>query len=175
MCSMLKDFIEMIKDKEIENIYLAGFIDIEEGIVQFYPDLRYLYFEFESAFIEFESIEQFSKLKINIVELVMHKFEIDEDMTKGITNISEIILNDNMSAGNKITRVNIFNLDKAEDIFTCDALEIELENGQKIFLDPSYYFGINIGGEKQKEIWNSNLNEDSKLDIMKIDILDKYI
>lgn len=34
----------------------------------------------------------------------------------------------------------------------CDAVERKLVNGQVIFLDPSYYFGINIGGEGAKTV-----------------------
>lgn len=35
-------------------------------------------------------------------------------------------------------------------------IEIILINGQIIFLDPSYSFGINIGGIRQKERWKIN-------------------
>lgn len=168
----MEDLKRMIKDKSIEDIYLTGFIDIEKGMAQFYHDLRFIYFEIDSKYLEFESINQFSKLKIKIVDSVQHNYEIDEDMMKAKTSISELILNDTMSNGNDIGRIIFYNLEE-EDELICDAVEMKLVNGQVIFLDPSYYFGINIGGEEQKQIWKSNLKEYVNISEMCINISDK--
>lgn len=35
----------------------------------------------------------------------------------------------------------------------CAAAKIILENGQMIFLDPSFVYGIGIGGKEQEEYW----------------------
>lgn len=145
----------------ISRIYLTGFVDIEDGVAQFYPDLRFIYFEVNSSFIEFESIEQYSKLKIKIVNSVNHNFEIDEDMMKGKASVSEIILTQDSAIGNYIDIIKFYNLEKKEDEIICDAVELILKNKQVIFLDPSFYFGINIGGIEKKEVWKDNLNENS--------------
>lgn len=159
---MIEYFKEILKSHSITDIYLTGFIDIENGTAQFYHDLRFLYFEISPLYIEFESISQFSRLKIKIKDSVEHNFKIDKDMIKAQSSVSEIILNDTMSNGNNINSIVFYNLEEQEEI-TCDAIELNLGNGQMIFLDPSYYFGINIGGTRQKQIWEINLNKDKNI------------
>ena len=152
----------IIKDRKIEDIYLTGFADVENGVVQFYPDLRFIYFEFDTKYMEFESINQFSKLRVKIVDSIAHNFEIDEDMMKAKSSVSEIILRDTMAIGNDIDAITFYNLEQKKELI-CDAMEIKLVNGQIIFLDPSYYFGINIGGDEQKQVWKLNLKDDKKI------------
>lgn len=169
---MIEYLKEIVKDNNIEDIYLTGFVDIEDGIAQFHHDLRFIYFEINSKYIEFESINQFSKLKIKIVDSVEHNFEIDEDMIKAKSSVSEIILNDTMANGNDIDNIVFYNLEEQEELI-CDAIEINLINGQVIFLDPSYYFGINVGGKGQKRMWKLNLKENINISETYIKISNK--
>ena len=133
---MIKKLIKLVKNNDIENIFLTGFVDIEDGIAQFYPDLRFIYFEINSKFIEFESINQYSKLRIKLEDLVNHNFEIDEDMMKGKSSVSEIILNQDGAIDNCIDNIKFYNLEEKEEELICDAIEIKLKNEQVIFLDP---------------------------------------
>lgn len=162
-----------MKNNDIEDIYLTGFVDIEDGIAQFYPDLRFVYFQINSKFIEFESINQYSKLRIRLENSVKHKFEIDEDMMKGKSSASQIILNQDGVIGNCIDTINFYNLEEEEEELICDAIEMKLKNKQVIFLDPSFYFGINIGGCEKKEIWKLNLYNNTKINEIYIKIADE--
>lgn len=155
---MIEYLKKIIKNHNVENIYLTGFVDIEDGVAQFYHDLRFVYFEINSKYIKFESINQFSKLQLKITDSIEYNFEIDEDMIKAKSSVDELILNDTMANGNDIDNIIFYNLEGREELI-CDAVEIKLVNGQVIFLDPSYYFGINIGGKKQKQMWKINLKE----------------
>lgn len=159
---MIEDLKKLTKGHNIEDIYLTGFIDIDDGIAQFCHDLRFVYFEINSKYIKFESINQFSKLKLKIVDSIEYDFEIDEDMIRAKSSVSEIVLNDTMANGNDIDNIIFYNLEGQEEII-CDAVEIKLVNGQVIFLDPSYYFGINIGGKEQKQLWKINFKENENI------------
>lgn len=159
---MIEDLKRTLKDNNIEDIYLTGFVDIENGIAQFYHDLRFIYFELSSRYIEFESVNQYSKLRIKIVDSISYNYEIDEDMIRGKSSVSEVILSDTMAKGNSIDNIVFYNLEEQEELI-CDAIEINLVNGQVIFLDPSYYFGINIEGKEQKQKWKINLEENAKV------------
>ncbi|EMU55289.1 MULTISPECIES: hypothetical protein [Clostridium] len=170
---MINKLKKLVKNNDIEDIYLTGFVDIEDGIAQFYPDLRFIYFEINSKFIEFESINQYSKLRIKLEKLVNHKFEIDEDMMKGKSSVSEIILNQDGAIGNCIDIIKFYNLEEKEEELICDAIEMKLKNEQVIFLDPSFYFGINIGGCEKKKIWKENLNSNAKITETYIKIADE--
>ncbi|NFQ10438.1 MULTISPECIES: hypothetical protein [unclassified Clostridium] len=108
-----------------------------------------------------------------MVNLVNHNFEIDEDMMKGKSSASQIILNQNGAIGNYIDSIKFYNLEEKEEELICDAIEMKLKNEQVIFLDPSFYFGINIGGCEQKEIWKLNLNNNAKINETYIKISDE--
>ncbi len=155
---MIEWLKKITKGQNIKDIYLTGFVDIEDGIAQFYHDLRFVYFEINSKYIKFESINQFSKLKLKIADSIEYDFEIDEDMIRAKSSVGEIILNDTMATGNDIDNIIFYNLEEREEL-VCDAVEIKLVNGQVIFLDPSYYFGINVGGKEQKQMWKINFKE----------------
>lgn len=155
---MIESLKKITKGHNIEDIYLTGFVDVEDGIAQFCHDLRFVYFEINSKYIKFESINQFSKLQLKIVGFIEYDFEIDEDMIRAKSSVGEIILNDTMANGNDIDTIIFYNLEVQEELI-CDAVEIKLVNGQVIFLDPSYYFGINIGEKEQKQIWKINFKE----------------
>ncbi|NFO86380.1 hypothetical protein FDC58_10240 [Clostridium botulinum] len=170
---MIENLKKVVNNNDIEDIYLTGFIDIEDGIAEFYPDLRFIYFEINSKFIEFQSINQYSKLRIKIVNLVNHNFEIDEDMMKVKSSVSKIILTQDGAIGNCIDTIKFYNLEEKKEELICDAIEITLENKQVIFLDPSFYFGINIGGTEKKEVWEDNFNEKTLIKNTCIKISDK--
>ncbi len=159
---MLEKLIRIVKDKNIDDIYLTGFVDIEDGIAQFYHDLRFVYLELDDKYLRFESIEQFSRLRISIVNTINFDYEVDEDMIRAKSSVSEVILNDTMAIGNDIGEITFYNLEQKIELI-CDAIELKLVNGQVIFLDPSYYFGINIGGKEQKEKWKLNIKKDTKV------------
>ena len=48
---------------------------------------------------------------------------------------------------------------------TCAALELRLQNGQVVFFDPSYHFGIRIGGIEQEATWRKNWPGAESLDV----------
>lgn len=143
----------------LDDIFLSGFVDIENGIAEFYPEMHYIYFMFGKKFIEFESVEQSSKLKIMITDEVMHRFEIDEDMIPAKASVDETLLMDTL-ADNRVKEMLLYNISSASELsLTCDAVQINLFSGQKIFLDPTFYYGIGIGGSEQREWWENNLSK----------------
>lgn len=160
---MLEKLTSAFKGNSIQDIYLVGFVDIEDGVADFCPDMRYYYFEVGGQYIEFESIDQYSKLSVNIVDSIRYQFEIDEDMLPCKTSVSQIILTDSMSAKNTVKSIiiNGMELNNKEQII-CDSIQLNLNNGQELFIDPSFYFGINIGGAEQRKFWIENLADDTK-------------
>lgn len=151
----------LLKEKIITDIISVGFVDIENDIAQFYANPQWLYFEFDDYYIEFESIEQFSKLKIRFSDNINYSYEIDEDMVKAKSSIIDVVLISSMMLGNDINEICFVNINCEDDEFLiCDALKLILSNGQIIFLDPSFLFGIAIGKEDQEDFWKKNLNDD---------------
>ncbi|WP_106766555.1 hypothetical protein [Paenibacillus faecalis] len=168
---MLEEFVDIFKSGSIQDIYLLGFADIEDGVADFCPDKHYYYFEVGKKYIEFESINQYSKLSVRIVDSIQYQFEIDEDMLPCKASVSQIILTDSMSAKNTVKSFVIngmeFNDNKR---IVCISLQLNLDNGQELFIDPSFYYGINIGGGEQRKFWIENLTDGIKPDEIIIEI-----
>ena len=135
--------------KKITDIYTVGFVYLEDGQTEFTPDLRWIYIEFEDILIEFESIEQYSRLRMEKVPDVRYLFEYDEDMIKARSSVKELVLVSSMLANNIVK--DIVFIDGTER--NCAAAKIVLENGQIIFIDPGFPYGIGIGGKEQEEYW----------------------
>ena len=153
-------FFEEIKQEKILDILVCGLVDIEDGIAEFIPIMEYLYFKFETKTIEFESIEQYSKLKIEYMNQLAYKFE-DEDMYPAYSSISELVLTDTM-AKNTVKSIEIYGGEQIDNELICYAVSFHLNSGQEIFIDPSFYYGIGIGGKHQKDTWFNNYpNTDS--------------
>ncbi|KOP68479.1 hypothetical protein AMS62_26985 [Bacillus sp. FJAT-18019] len=160
---MLEELEKIVRRSSVHDIYLVGFVDIEDGFAEFCPDLRYYYFELGGQFIEFESIDQYSRLSVKVVDSIRYQFEIDEDMIPCKTSVSQMILTDSMSAKNTVKSIIIYGMEMGiKEQLICDSLQISLNNGQVLFLDPSFYFGINIGGEEQRQFWMENITNHAK-------------
>ncbi len=138
--------------KQLTDIYTVGFVYLFEEQCEFTPDLRWIYLEFEDQLLEFESIEQFSRLKIEKVSDIRYQFESDEDMIKVKSSIIEFVLVASMLVKNTVKEIKL--IDGTEK--NCAAAKIILENGQIIFLDPGFVYGIGIGGREQEKYWYYN-------------------
>ena len=141
--------LSAIIGKKLTDIYTVGFIYLEEK-PEFTPDLRWMYFEFEDILIEFESFEQYSRLRIKKVLDVRYCFEYDEDMIKVKSSVREFVLISSLLANNIVKGIEL--IDGTEE--NCAAAKIVLENGQTIFIDPSFPYGIGVGGKEQEEYWH---------------------
>lgn len=106
---MIENLKKLVKGNRIEDILLTGFVDIEDGTAQFCPDYRFIFFEINSKYIEFESIHQFSKLRIKIIDAISYDFEIDEDWIKA---------NSSVSASDLVAHFGKLNVEISFDIYT---------------------------------------------------------
>ena len=152
---MKNHFFSPLKNNTIVDILQVGLIDIEDGIAEFIPVHTYLFIEFEKGMLKLQSIEQYSKLRLQYVDALQFEFDIDEDMIPAKMSVAELVLTDTMAA-NSIKCVDIYGARETADDLICDALSFHLTCGQEVFFDPTYIFGINIGGERQKMAWLNN-------------------
>lgn len=141
--------LSAIIGKKLTDIYTVGFIYPEEEKTEFTPDLRWIYFEFEDILIEFESFEQYSRLRMQRVLDVRYCFEQDEDMIKVKSSVREFVLISSLLANNLVKETVL--IDGTEE--NCAAAKIVLENGQTIFIDPGFPYGIGVGGKEQEAYW----------------------
>ncbi|WP_321388020.1 hypothetical protein [uncultured Enterococcus sp.] len=148
---------KLLKENRIKEVYLVGFVDEVNGVFEFCPDLRFLYFEFAEGIVECRSVEQCSRLQLKIVDSIRHDFEIDEDMFAATSRAGELILDNPELLTNEIARLTAYGLKQADGEMNCLALEMQLKSGQFIFIDPTFLHGISVGSHNQKKLWKENL------------------
>lgn len=160
---MLQNMIRMIKGKNIEDINLSGFINLEENeVYEFTPMLTFVYVKFGEEYLEFASIEQYSRLRITIVPSIRYDFELVEDFYPAVSSISDVVLINPTSLTNMVSSIKIFNMEEKENEIICDSLLITLNNEQVLFFDPTFLSGINIGGMEQYEFWRIHNKEEKQ-------------
>ncbi|WP_046227060.1 hypothetical protein [Paenibacillus dauci] len=157
---MLKEITEIISKFRLDEIYLTGFVNIEEnGLSEFVANTDYLIFEFGDQLIKIQSIEQYSKISIAKVDTI--EIDIDfEDVIPAKSRISGVIF-DNPMIDHKIVIIELFNLEVNNSELICSALKLILSDNQELFIDPSF-LGINIGASKVENQWRRNLPEGYK-------------
>lgn len=155
---MLNELEKAIKGIRVEDFILVGFFSDDEELPRFHPDLRFVYTELNKGYIKFQSIQQFSKLSIELVDTIELKFESD-DYAKGILPMGDFILTTSLLTDNKIEEITFFNLKIEKNKLLCDAFEMHLSTKQILFFDPSFIFGIKIGGIEQKHYWEESIKE----------------
>jgi hypothetical protein len=75
-------------------------------------------------------------------------------MIKVKLSIIEFVLVTSMLVNNTVKQIEL--QDGTEK--NCAAAKIILEDGQIIFLDPSFVYGIGIGGKEQEDYWRYCFN-----------------
>lgn len=152
---MLKD----INGKKIVDIITVGAVSEEKNSIEYFPDLRTIYIEIDDGYIKFISTEQYSRMNIEFVDSIDYLYEIDDDMSYAKSSILDIVLVGRYMEGNIINNIIYYGKEENMENINCKACEIILDNGEIIFLDPSFLCGISIGGiEKKKYFFFSNDN-----------------
>lgn len=150
-----------LENQNISDIIKIGFVDIEDGVAHMSFADKYLFIEFDEFFLKLTSVGQYSQLQIEITSKISFDIELDEDLIPAQASIATVVLIDDM-ADNRINSLEIYNcINQQNQNILCDAISIYLISGQELFIDPTYYFGLNIGGKEQREKWLTNLSVDS--------------
>lgn len=151
---MFEEFCDLIKNNNFEEIYLIGMFDDVDS--EFVASSSFIYFEFENKFVQLEEIENYSKIKIKIVDSIKPEDVFDDEEIHCKSRIGNIIFMNPLAASNKIKKISFYGLEKREDEIITDVLLIKLVNDQDIFIDPSL-LGFTIGGIERKAFWEENL------------------
>lgn len=161
----LEEIKSIVQNNFLSSFYVTGVVlppETESELAEFVPYRSYLFLEFGVNLIKIEAIEQYSKFSISITPTFKVRVEVENAIpTK--SNISDIIF-DNSLIDNKVSQMEMFNIQITNEEIICDALSLSLTsstNKQELFLDPQF-FGINIGGSGVEELWKNSQLEGYK-------------
>lgn len=144
--SCMKYFI----GKPLTDLVLVGSMEVEPNHVNPSINHEYLYVKINGRLFLFSSINQMSELCVVETNAIDYNYDIDEDDRYFSISIRDLILLDTVSDIN-VQSVYEYTLDGS-----LKAIELILENGQLLFIDPTYYTGIKIGGDMVRKAFIDN-------------------
>lgn len=147
------DLESRLRGAGVSDVLLHGFIDDEAQPHQFRALPQAIYFECDSSLLKFEAIATTGTMRVSLVDHVSGSVDLDDDMVPAIASIREQVLDD-ADGSNLLLELRLWNLAEEDDGLRCAAAQLQLANGQQIFVDPTYHFGIRVGGARQRDIWS---------------------
>lgn len=152
----LLEFRSRLLGSGLSDILLPGFIDQDETPVRFRSTPQIVYFECNSVYLKMEVISTTGSMRLSIDDKIEVPVQIEEeDMTAAVTSMREQYVDDS-DGGNDLSAIRLWNVTEDDTGLRCAAAQLDLVNGQQIFVDPTYHFGIRIGGSRQRDIWCEN-------------------
>lgn len=138
----------------IDDVRIAGFVDEEAQSLRFYGSQRAIFFACGGILVRFGVVGYTCRMRITEVDAVLFDRELDDERPAW-SSISEAVLDD-PDGENRIVSLRLWDLEDARGEIECSGACLGLENGQKIFLDPGYHFGIRVRGPEQEAVWREN-------------------
>jgi hypothetical protein len=151
----LAAFKNAIAGAAIRDVLLPGYLDEDESPVRFVGVQTTLFVDCEKTILQFKVIRTTGTMSIEAVDKAVPILDFEEDVRPAMTSLREQVLND-VDGGNVLRRVRLWGVDSAAGEVRCMAAQLELANGQQIFIDPSYYFGFRTGGAEQRRLWQES-------------------
>ena len=146
------DLESRLRGTGVSDVLLPGFIDDEAQPHRFRALPQAIYFECNSSLLKFEAIATTGTMHVSLADNLSVSVDLDDDMVPAIASLREQVLDDPVGS-NLLLEIRLWNLAEDENGLRCAAAQLQLANGQQVFLDPSYYFGIRVGGTRQRDIW----------------------
>lgn len=146
------DLESRLRGAGVSDVLLPGFIDDEVQPHRFRALPQVIYFECDSLLLKFETIATTGTMRVSLVDNVSGSVDLDDDMVPAIASLRQQVLDD-VDGSNLLRELRLWNLAEEEEGLRCAAAQLQLVNGQQIFVDPTYHFGIRVGGARQRDIW----------------------
>jgi hypothetical protein len=150
---LFSEFVNVLIGRSLDDVLVAGFVEKESQPLRFCADYRSLYFDCGGLFVEASVVRSEGVLTLAIVSEPGPGQYDDDDMVVAISSIRDVVLFD-PNGSNLLTSIHLWNVQEDAAGIASAALRLDLSNNQQIFIDPSYYFGMRIGGAEQERIWS---------------------
>jgi hypothetical protein len=151
----LADLHARLKGVCLRDVITIGFFDREESPIRYYPQLRVAYFQFSAVYLRCDTDGYSGRMRVGVVASVVCDDYSDEGMSSAWSSVREYILRE-PDGPNQLTAVHLWDAKENAPGVECAALQFDLGNGQGIFVDPFYHFGIKLGGPEQQALWAAN-------------------
>lgn len=151
--------IEELKDRllgsSLTDIQLTGFIDQDETPPRFRPNLQFVYLTCGSALLEFAAIGTTGTMRTSFVDGLTGGFGAEDGMVPAATSLRELVFMDPQGT-HSVVELCLWSATETNDGLQCSAARLGLANDQQLFIDPTYHFGIRLGGPEQEKLWRES-------------------
>jgi hypothetical protein len=150
----ITDLANVIINRPLNDVLVAGFVEKGTQPLQFCANYRILYFDFDGIFLKSSVVRDEGQMELAFVDSPnAEHYPDDDDLLPAISSIRDLVLFD-PNGSNLLVSIHLWNARESGASIACAALRFDVSGGQQIFVDPSYYFGMRIGGAHQEQIWN---------------------
>lgn len=146
---------QLLNKTSIDDVFLSGFVDKGERSLQFYPSLSAYFLECKGILLRFGAQGYSGKALVSDIGNIVCDLDLDDGMEFAIMSVKQILLRA-PDDENCVSKVTLWSPEEVSSGVECSAMRIELANGQVLFFDPSYHFGVRVGGVEQQSIWFEN-------------------
>lgn len=164
----LAELREILIGSEVADIVLGGFVYADGDETRFHFLLDAYYLDIRRGLVSFAKRGYSSEGAITVVPRVPLAPDLDDDMTFATTSVREMHLKCPESV-NRIRHVSIWGAVEKEREVWFQALSVTLETRQVLFLDPSQYVGMKLGGLDEQNDWLSSARARGE-DLVRVDI-----
>lgn len=159
---MISSVLTDLLGTTLDDIYVASFLDDEESPWRVRLHLRVMYLELKGQFLELRCVEDTGTMSLSLVASMRGLGEPDEDFRPSLSSLRELVLIDPV-AENQVDAFVLWGAEFEGESVSCNAAQLNLANGQVLFIDPTYHFGIRLGGPEQRDCWYRNWPEAGSL------------
>jgi hypothetical protein len=151
---LVTDLANVLINRPLNDVLVAGFIEKDAQPLQFSANYRILYFDFDGVFLKSSVVRDEGELALTFVDGPrVEQYPDDDDLLPAISSIRDLVLFD-PNGSNLLVSIHLWNAREGGASITSAALRFDVSGGQQIFVDPSYFFGMRIGGVQQEKIWS---------------------
>jgi hypothetical protein len=148
-----------LRDTSLDDVWVSGFVDKEVEPLQFHASYRTLFFACGGIVLKAAVIRDEGQLELSIVDRPTTDHRPDEDdLIPALSSVREVALVD-PNGVNSIAAVHLWNVRETASAVLSAALRFDLSNGQRLFIDPSYFFGMRLGGAEQEQAWQDGFRK----------------
>lgn len=144
-----------LRGAAVTDVMVAGFIDRAETPLRFRPVLQNIYVTCREVILEMGVVRTTGAMQLSLSHGINFKLELEDGMLPVSMSLRELVLADPDGA-NELVAIHLWSPKEDSAGLRCLAARIDLANGQEIFVDPTYHFGIRLGGREQQATWTEN-------------------
>lgn len=132
-----------------------GVVTAEGAGLHYSPERDRLYLLIDDATVELTGLRQGEAVRVVLVDAIGPPDAQDPDARPAQEDVTDWVLGHDYD-GDRVTALTLYAPWVEAGALCCEALRLTLARGRVIFVDPTYYWGLCLGGAEQRAIWLDN-------------------